>query len=113
MTARKQTFSVKDIEWKKREVLRTRRVKRKDESVDGYVHKEAAAYTHSVFVGDFEVTVDVPAIIDMMIGRAVYNRTGKGKMLNGLATVKRTRRLIKSTTVQEIPLADRDVEVKL
>lgn len=54
-----------------------------------YSQREIASRTHITREATFDVEVDVPAIIDLIVGRARTNKSGRAKLLDGLATAKR------------------------
>jgi hypothetical protein len=102
MTVKAQTYSVRDLKYRHREVYRRRKIAKEGSD---YPHTEVASWVDTDFSGDFEIKIDVPTIIAMMVERAKANRTGRAKMLNGLLTVTSKRTVIKNE-ITEIPVRE-------
>jgi hypothetical protein len=110
MEAKITKYTVKQMPWKSTVVTRKRKVCRKGNT--SYYQTEIAQKAHREYVGDFEITLDIPAIIDMIVGRAMSNSTGKARMLGGQVTVKTNGKRMVTERVEEIPVREGYEEIK-
>lgn len=101
----KLLFTAKDHRYIN-ETTTQRKVRLKDNH--GYSeHYEIASRIYTTKEATFDIEVDVPAIVDLVLRRARTNKSGKAVLLDGLAIAKRRGKAKElSTTVDEQPLRD-------
>lgn len=68
---------------------RVRPISTRGDAHDYYSHNEHASKTVITNQATFDIVVDVPAIVNLVLRRAASNKTGKANLLDGLATAKR------------------------
>jgi hypothetical protein len=86
-----------------------RKVRLKGERTSEYYsHNQVASEIHITREATFDVVIDVPALIDLIVARARSNRSGKAKLLDGLAIAKiRGKPLEIQRHIDEKPLDER------
>lgn len=80
---------------------------------DGYgAHHQVSARIYTTREATFDIEVDVPAIVDLVLRRARTNKSGKAILLDGLVTAKRRGKAIEiSKTEDPQPLREGYEEV--
>lgn len=107
MKPEKLLFTVPNHRYSNRE-QRWRKVRLKGErGGEYYSHNQVAAVVDISRQATFDVVIDVPALIDLIVGRARHNKSGKAKLLDGLATATiRGKPLELGREVKQNPLDD-------
>lgn len=107
MAPQKLLFTVGNHRYVNREQT-WRKVKLKGErGGEYYSHNQVASEIHITREATFDVVIDVPALIDLIVARARHNRSGKAKLLDGLATAKIRGKAIEiARHIDEKPLSD-------
>jgi hypothetical protein len=106
-------YSIKDYTWQVKKTAKKRRVRSiaaPEWALRGFL--EPSQYVELDYTADFSIDIDIDSIVRDIVSRAMSNKTGRAKLLNGYIKAVRSNVRESNVKVTDVPLKEGYIEVQ-